>query len=72
MLELMSLIKESMVWRREIMTEGKVAWNDYCPRCEKSTPQNFGFGKMRLCGNCLKVIDDHEQEMIKQNKGGYY
>ena len=44
------------------MTEGTVSWNDYCPRCEKSTPQNFGFGKMRLCGNCLKVIDDHEQE----------
>ena len=50
------------------MTEGMVRWNDYCPRCNKSTPRNFGFGKMRLCNTCLKFIDGHEQEHEIVNK----
>ena len=49
------------------MTEGKVKWHDYCPRCKTSTPRNFGFGKFKLCDKC-----EQEEEMIKQTKGGYY
>lgn len=52
--------------------EGSVSWNDYCPRCETSTRTNFGFGKIKLCNNCLKALEQHEQEIeMKRRSGGY-
>ena len=48
------------------MTEGTVSWNDYCPKCKKSTRLNFAFGKIRLCDDCQA----QNLDMIKQTKGG--
>lgn len=41
------------------MTEGRVSWNDYCPRCKVSTPRNFGFGKIRFCSDCEQILGEN-------------
>ena len=57
-----------MLLRRRAMTEGTVSWNDYCPKCKKSTRLNFAFGKIRLCDDCQA----QNLDIIKQTKGGQY
>jgi hypothetical protein len=40
------------------MTEGRVSWNDYCPRCKTSTPLAMAFGKIRFCDRCKKELEE--------------
>ena len=60
------------------MTEGKVVWIFYCPRCKAHKRRNFGVGRVerKLCYNCMHELypdeKDQKEEMIKSTGGGYY
>lgn len=58
------------------MTEGRIVWTFYCPRCKEYKRRNFGVGRVerKLCYNCMEELygDEQKKAMIKARAGGYY